>query len=208
MSGPFVSLEGSDGAGKSVNAHFIADWFASRGREVVMTREPGGSRFAEAIRALLLDPAGDDLGAESEVLAIFAARSHHLREVIRPALASGKVVVCDRFTDATVAYQCGGRGYSQQRVLALAEWVHSDCWPNLTLLLTLPLEVGIARNQMTDKRDRFELETLAFKERVRQSYLALQQASPERICAVDASRTLAEVQHDIADLLSSRFADE
>ncbi|CAG0911695.1 unnamed protein product, partial [Cyprideis torosa] len=133
MTGPFISIEGSDGAGKSVNAAFVADWFRERGREVAMTREPGGSDFAEAIRRLLLDPDSGDIGAESEVLALFAARSHHLRTVIRPARAAGKAVICDRFTDATIAYQCGGRGYDGQRVRELAAWVHGDDWPDLTL---------------------------------------------------------------------------
>lgn len=192
----FITLEGGEGVGKTTNLEFIEQHLAYRGIEFIRTREPGGTPLGEAVRDLLLGFQG--MHAEAELLLMFAARAQHVREVIRPALEAGRWVVCDRFTDASYAYQGGGRGLDTAAIGFLENWVQEDLRPDLTLLLDAPLEVGLGRAKKRGPADRFESETLAFFERVRAAYLGRAERFPERIKRVDASRPLPEVQADIA----------
>jgi dTMP kinase len=200
MPGKFITLEGVDGAGKSTHLPFVADWLRQRGHEVVLTREPGGTPLGEALRALLLEC---DMHPDTELLLMFAARQEHLVRVIQPALARGAWVVCDRFTDASYAYQCGGRGIAEARVAALEDWVQHGFAPDLTLLFDVPPDVAQRRRQAARGADRFEREAGAFFARVRAAYLARARANPARIRVVDASRPIAEIQADIARLLAA-----
>src|SRR5579863_10233227 len=179
----FITLEGIEGAGKTTHLPAIKSLLDATGCETVLTREPGGTPLGDEIRRLLLHSRQDDMGAEAEVLLIFAARAAHLERVIRPALALGKNVVCDRFTDATYAYQSGGRGLPQDRVAMLEEWVQRGLRPDLTLLIDVPVELGLGRAAP----DRFEREAGAFFERVRAAYLAAAARERGRIRVIDAS---------------------
>lgn len=198
--GLFITVEGGEGAGKSTQLAAIENWFKERRREVVVTREPGGTATGERIRAILLD-SREQMSAETETLLMFAARAEHLATVIRPALAADKVVVCDRFTDATYAYQGGGRGLPTERIAQLEQWVQGELRPDLTLLLDVPVPVGLSRAQNRGEPDRFEAEQHAFFERVREAYLAAARREPERIRVIDASRSAAEVTRAIIDAL-------
>lgn len=196
--GRFVTLEGIEGAGKSTAAQFARDWLASQGIGACLTREPGGTPLAERIRGIVLEPSGEPIPAEAETLLMFAARSIHLASLIRPALARGEWVICDRFTDATRAYQGGARGISGALIEQLATAVHGDIAPDCTLLLDLPVAEGLRRaRSRAGKADRFEQEREAFFERVRQAYLELARREPRRIRVIDASRRLDEVQREI-----------
>jgi dTMP kinase len=196
--GCFVTLEGIEGAGKSTAAQFARDWLASRGIGACLTREPGGTPLAERIRAIVLEPGREPIPAEAETLLMFAARSIHLASLIRPALARGEWVICDRFTDATRAYQGGARGISSALIEQLAAAVHGDVAPDRTLLLDLPVAEGLRRaRSRAGVADRFEQEREAFFERVRQAYLELARREPRRIRLIDASRSLDEVQREI-----------
>lgn len=191
--GRFITLEGGEGVGKSTNLGFIAEHLRAAGLDVVTTREPGGTPLAEAIRALLLGVDEEPMCDLTELLLVFAARAQHLTRVIHPALERGAWVLCDRFTDATYAYQGGGRGFDSAVIAALETMVQQGLQPDLTLYLDLPLEAADAR--LGDReRDRFEREERGFFERVRQAYLARSVAAPERIRVVDAGGSLAEVQ--------------
>jgi dTMP kinase len=193
--GRFITLEGIEGAGKSTVARHIMSWLEARNLPAVLTREPGGTPLAERVRALVLTPDGEALPAEAEMLLMFAARSIHLANLIRPALARGEWVICDRFTDATRAYQGGGRGLDRGAIESLARLVHADLTPDLTLLLDLPVSVGLARAQARrGPTDRFEQERGPFFERVRTAYLELARAQPERFCVIDAARELPQVE--------------
>ena len=200
----FVTLEGIDGAGKSTHARWIAEELSRRGRRVVATREPGGTPTGEAIREWLLHR---PMTHDSETLLMFAARREHLVQVIEPALARGEIVVCDRFTDATYAYQGAGHGVSTALIDALAAFVHAECNPDLTLLFDVPSEVSrerLARMQARGKSlDRFERETQAFFERVRQGYLARAAAEPARFRIVDSTRPVAEVRAELAAIVEA-----
>lgn len=202
--GRFVTLEGIDGAGKSTHARWIAEGLSRRGRRVVATREPGGTPTGEAIREWLLHR---PMTHDSETLLMFAARREHLVQVIEPALARGEIVVCDRFTDATYAYQGAGHGVSTALIDALATFVHAECNPDLTLLFDVPSEVSrerLARMQARGKSlDRFERETQAFFERVRQGYLARAAAEPARFRIVDSTRPVAEVRSELAAIVEA-----
>ena len=202
--GRFVTLEGIDGAGKSTHARWIAEELSRRGRRVVATREPGGTPTGEAIREWLLHR---PMTHDSETLLMFAARREHLVQVIEPALARGEIVVCDRFTDATYAYQGAGHGVSTALIDALAAFVHAECNPDLTLLFDVPSEVSrerLARMQARGKSlDRFERETQAFFERVRQGYLARAAAEPARFRIVDSTRPVAEVRSELAAIVEA-----
>ncbi len=198
--GRFITLEGGEGVGKTTNLNYISAFLASRGIEVVTTREPGGVLEAEQLRTLLLE---QSWLPEAELLLFFAARLHHVRELILPALAGGRWVVSDRFTDASFAYQGGGRGLSWQRIQYLEDWLLEGLKPDLTLLLDAPVEVGLARAQARGKVNRFEAENLEFQKRVRRAYLSLWQQYPERIKRIDAARPLPEVQLEIAGHLRS-----
>jgi len=194
--GAFISLEGVEGVGKSTNVAFTADAVRRSGFDVVTTREPGGTSLGERVREWILNGDHGKLSAEIEALLMFAARARHLDEVIRPALAAGRWVVCDRFTDATIAYQGGGRGASRGLLDALKVEIQKGLEPDLTLLLDAPLEVGASR--IGDRKpDHFEREQRPFFERVRAAYLALAVQYPERIKIVDAAMPLPQVQSQI-----------
>ena len=201
MTGLFITLEGPEGAGKSTNREYLAERLRAAGIDVVLTREPGGTPLAERIRELLLTPSDDAMCADTELLLVFAARAQHLAEVIRPALARGAVVLCDRFTDATYAYQGGGRGLAYERIAILEQFVQGDLRPDLTLVFDLPVEVGLARAAARGKLDRFEQEQQSFFEAVRQTYLARAAQAPERYRVLDAAQPLSQVQADLAALV-------
>ena len=201
MSGLFITLEGPEGAGKSTNRDYLAARLREHGLDVVLTREPGGTPLAEKVRELLLAPSDEVMAADTELLLVFAARAQHLAQVIRPALAKGSVVLCDRFTDATYAYQGGGRGLSVARIAALEQFVQGDLRPDLTLVFDLPVEVGLARAAARGRLDRFEQEGQAFFEAVRQAYLQRAQGEPQRYNLLDAAQPLDAVQRAIDALL-------
>jgi len=198
MSGKFITVEGGEGVGKSSNIAFILSYLKEKGIEVVSTREPGGTAVSEKIRELLLDTANKEMVSDTELLLMFAARAQHLQELIKPQLTDGKWVLCDRFTDATYAYQGGGRGISTSRIADLETWVQGSLRPDLTLLLDLPVEVGMKRASERSEFDRIEQEKLQFFESVRQTYLDRANSSPERYRVIDASQSLSNVQQDIA----------
>jgi len=201
VSGLFITLEGPEGAGKSTNRDYLAMCLRAAGIEVLLTREPGGTPLAERIRELLLAPSDEAMAADTELLLVFAARAQHLAQVIRPALARGGVVLCDRFTDATYAYQGGGRGLSQQRIAELERFVQGDLRPDLTLLFDLPVEQGLARAAARGRLDRFEQEQRSFFEAVRQTYLQRAALAPQRYRLLDASQSLQQVQAAIDGLV-------
>ncbi|HEY6985126.1 MAG TPA: dTMP kinase, partial [Rhodanobacteraceae bacterium] len=193
MSGCLITLEGGEGAGKSTALDAVRERLESRGIDVIVTREPGGTVLGEAVRAIVLDPARRDLCAESELLLMFAARAQLVRELIRPALAAGQWVVSDRFTDASYAYQGAGRGQPEQRIAELEHWA-AVLKPDLTLLLDLPSAEGLARIGGRGQADRIELESADFFERVRAAYRARAAAEPGRFRIIDASRPIADVR--------------
>ncbi|WP_110600100.1 dTMP kinase [Salinicola lusitanus] len=205
--GRFITLEGGEGVGKTTNVTFVCDWLAAKGIEVVRTREPGGTPGAEAIRDLLLDPTREEAWSDdAELLLVFAARAQHLARRIRPALARGAWVVCDRFTDATFAYQGGGRGLDRQRIRTLETLVQDGLQPDLTLLLDMP--VGVAAQRVVSRGaqlDRFEREREAFFESVRSAYLERARDS-ERFAIIDASPALDAVQSEIERCLDRRVS--
>ena len=201
MSGLFITLEGPEGAGKSTNREHLAARLKEHGIEVVLSREPGGTPLAERIRELLLTPSDEVMNSDAELLLVFAARAQHLAEVICPALRRGAVVLCDRFTDATYAYQGGGRGLSEARIAELERFVQGDLRPDLTLVFDLPVEVGLARAAARGRLDRFEQEGQVFFEAVRQAYLQRATQVPERYRVLDAAQPLEQVQRDIDAML-------
>ncbi|MBF8756033.1 dTMP kinase [Pseudomonas guariconensis] len=201
MSGLFITLEGPEGAGKSTNREYLAERLREQGLDVVMTREPGGTPLAERIRELLLAPSDETMAVDTELLLMFAARAQHLAQVILPALDRGAVVLCDRFTDATYAYQGGGRGLSQARIATLETFVQGSLRPDLTLVFDLPVEVGLARAAARGRLDRFEQEGQAFFEAVRQAYLQRAQGDQQRYSVLDAAQPLEAVQRAIDALL-------
>lgn len=196
--GRFLTLEGVDGAGKSTHAAWIAQALRDQGLTVLETREPGGTPLGERLRDCLLS---ESMSLETETLLMFAARSEHLRQVIVPALAAGTWVLCDRFTDATYAYQGGGRELGQARIAALEQWVHPDLQPDLTWLFDVPLEVARARRSGAREPDRFEREQDAFFERTRAVYLARAEQAPERIRRIDATQSIEAIRENLADQL-------
>lgn len=204
--GPFITIEGIEGAGKTTQVAAVRALLQARGFEVVATREPGGTPLAERIRELVLAPREEPVPPLAEALLMFAARAAHLEALIRPALARGAAVVCDRFTDATFAYQAGGRGVDKGRIEALATLVHGDLRPDLTLLLDLDPAVGLARAGRRGLADRFEREEIAFFERVRAAYLDLARAEPARIAVIDAGADPNVVQAAIAAAVERMLA--
>ena len=202
--GRFISLEGVDGAGKSTHAAWLADALTARGHRVVRTREPGGTPLGEALRDLLLS---QPMAHDTEALLLFAARREHVVSVIAPALARGDWVLCDRFTDATFAYQGGGHGVSADFLRELARRVHADCNPDVTLLFDVPPDVSRARLANAEREgrtlDKFEREERAFFERVRAVYVALAAAEPDRFRVIDASRSLADVRAELAQIVAT-----
>lgn len=201
----FISVEGIEGVGKSTHLGFIRDQLVVRGIDVLMTREPGGTPAAERIRGLLLDTGGEDLSPEAELLLMFAARALHVENVIRPALKAGRWVVCDRFMDASYAYQGGGRGIPAQRIASLERWILKGLKPDLTLLLDAPVAVGLARMTKRGPRDRFEQEQAAFFDRVRRVYLTRVRREPRRLQVVAADGELSQVQERIKSILDARL---
>jgi dTMP kinase len=196
--GRFITLEGVEGAGKTTQIQAVRTWLEAWGLTVRTTREPGGSPVAERIRGVLLDPANTGMAADAELLLMFAARAEHLAKTIRPALEAGAWVLCDRFTDATYAYQGAGRGVSLARIAALEDLVQGDLRPDLTLLLDLPVAVGLARARGRSDPDRFESETVRFFEAVRAGYLDIAAREPGRVRVIDAqadATTVAALLH-------------
>jgi len=204
--GRFIVLEGGEGVGKSTQVYVVADWLKARGREVVTTREPGGTTLSERIRDVLVDKAHTGMTPECETLLVFAARSQHVRERIQPALGVGHDVVCDRFVDASYAYQGGGRGVDLSYIRTLEQWVCGATEPDLVLLLDLDPSIGRARAARRGAADRFEQEALRFAEQVRAIYLARAQERPEHYAVIDASADAATVSASIRAALESRLA--
>jgi dTMP kinase len=198
--GKFITFEGLDGAGKTTHLDWFADLLRARGKTVRVTREPGGTRLGERLRELLLQ---ERMHPDTEALLMFAARREHLAEVILPALEAGDWVVCDRFTDATMAYQGGGRQIPLERLTVLERWVQGDLQPDLTLLFDVPVASALARLDGVRTRDRFEQEQLAFFERVRTAYLQRHAAFPQRIRLVKADEPISEVRKALEPILIS-----
>lgn len=200
--GKFITLEGGEGVGKTTNVPFIKDYLQSQNIPVVITREPGGTGLAEKIRGLLLQGNDEEVTGHAEILLMFAARAQHLRHVIKPALAQGQWVLCDRFTDATYAYQGGGRGMSLETIGWLENFVQDGLRPDLTLLLDVPIETGMARaKNRAGQLDRFESEEFEFFNRVRQVYLDQARHYPGRIKIIKADQSLSDVQKAIVENL-------
>ncbi|HRO57326.1 MAG TPA: dTMP kinase [Nitrosomonas europaea] len=204
--GKFITVEGIDGAGKSTHLAWLERFLQDKGLEVVVTREPGGTALGEALRQLLLDHR-QAMHPETEALLMFAARREHLDKVILPALNRGAWVISDRFTDASFAYQGGGRGVAQSKLENLEQWVHAGFSPDLTVYFDVPVIVGRERLQSTRVADRFEMESNLFFERVRQAYLQRAGQFPQRIRVVDGSRPLAEVKTAIAKIMEDFCSD-
>jgi len=200
MRGLFITLEGLDGAGKSSHLEWLSQHFRDMGRVVRMTREPGGTPVGEKLRAIVLH---DPMHPDTEALIMFAARREHIAQVIQPALAAGEVVISDRFTDASFAYQCGGRGLDTARLEVLEDWVQGGLQPDLTLLFDIPGEVAQARLAGAREPDRFEREKLDFHGKVRAAYLARAERHSDRIRVIDGSLDIDQVRSQLASILES-----
>jgi len=205
--GKFITLEGSEGAGKSTAMEAVQAWAQQNGVDFIVTREPGGTPLAEKIRDLLLDKNHTSMSDDTELLLMFAARAQHIHELIQPAIADGQWVLCDRFTDATYAYQGGGRGIANERIAQLEQWVQGDLRPDLTLLLDLPVEQGLARAGQRGDLDRFEQEQTAFFERVRLAYLERARQFSHQYRIIDASQDVDSVRKQIVEVLTG-FKDQ
>jgi dTMP kinase len=201
--GLFITLEGGEGAGKSTNMAFIQRYFNDHNLPYVNTREPGGTPLAEDLRSLLLAPRDESVDSDAELLMMFAARAQHLKQKILPTLDKGISILCDRFTDATFAYQGGGRGIPMQRIALLEQFVQGDIRPDLTVYLDVPVDVGMARAAERGQLDRFEQEKHEFFERVRSVYLQRAQDNPARYRIINAAQSLDEVQADLKTVLDS-----
>lgn len=201
--GLFVVLEGSEGVGKSVNIEFIDGRLKQAGIKTLITREPGGTPLGEHLRTLLTARDSVPINANAELLLMFAARVQHLADVIVPAMEQGIWVICDRFTDASYAYQGGGRGLGGERIATLEKWAHADIQPDYVILLDAPVEAGLQRARHRGEKDRFEQEEIEFFERVRQVYLTRADGDPERYCVVDALQPLKQVQQQIDKILQT-----
>jgi dTMP kinase len=198
MRGKFITLEGMDGAGKSTHIPRIIQLLESRGLEVISTREPGGTALGEKLRELLLNEA---MHPETETLLMFAARREHIESVIEPALARGKWVLSDRFTDATYAYQCGGRGVQAGKMIALEQWVQGDLQPDATLLFDVPVEVSVARLASARTPDKFERESADFFTKIRNAYLQRASANPARFRVINSNQVLEAVQANVKEIV-------
>jgi dTMP kinase len=205
--GCFITVEGIEGVGKSSNIAILVEHIEKAGFDVLTTREPGGTPVAEDIRKLLMDRGDEPIPEIAELLLMFAARSLNVNNVISPALQAGKWVVCDRFSDSSRAYQGGGRGLPMETIDSLAEWVHGDVNPDVTILLDAPVEVGMARANNRGAPDRIEREKHVFFERVRECYLTLAAREPDRFVILDTTRSLQEVQTDVSLLVQQLIAD-
>ena len=201
MKGKFITFEGIDGAGKSSHVEWLADLLRAQGKQVQVTREPGGTALGEKLRELLLN---EPMHLETETLLMFAARREHLARLIEPALARGEWVVCDRFSDATYAYQGGGRGLDRARFQTLEHWVHGHLQPDLTLLFDLPLDVARERIALAQRvLDKFEQERADFHERVRRAYLERAHANPPRVKVIDANQSIENIRKQLEQIVSS-----
>lgn len=197
----FITLEGSEGVGKSTALSFIRDYWVEKKLDFIITREPGGTELGESIRNLLLHHASEKILPETELLLMFAARAQHIAHVIQPALKANKIVVSDRFTDASFAYQGGGRCMDVKKIEFLSSWIQDDCVPTLTILLDAPVDIGLSRIENRGHKDRIEQEKEDFFERVRQAYLARARAFPGRFVVIDAMQSLEAVQQEIKKAL-------
>ena len=206
MASSFISIEGGEGAGKSTSIEYIKQKLEACGIECLGTREPGGTPMAEDIRQLLLQHRDEVVDPYTELLLMFASRRQHVQNVIRPALASGKWVICDRFTDASFAYQGFGRGLDKEFISSLKRWVHGDLNPNMTILFDLDITVGMARAGKRSDFDRIETETMSFFERVRHGYLTQAEAEPQRYRIVDASQSITGVEQQLDQFLAPLLA--
>lgn len=204
--GRFITLEGIEGAGKTSQLAAAAGHLESQGLRVLTTREPGGTRLGEGVRAVLLDPRYTGMTPEAELLLMFAARAEHVLRVIEPALAQGTWVLCDRFTDASYAYQGGGRGLAPERIAALEDWVQGELRPDLTVLFDLPVQLGLRRAGSRSAADRFEREQAAFFERVADAYRSRAQQAPQRYRVVDAAQAPAQVEAALREALDGLLA--
>jgi dTMP kinase len=205
MTARFITLEGGEGAGKSSQVARVADWLAARGHRVVCTREPGGTPLSEILRDLVLHGGHSEMSPMTELLLVFAARAQHIDELIRPSLAAGCTVLCDRFTDASFAYQGGGRGLPIADIETLERLVQRELTPDLTLLLDVPVQTGLSRTRGRNSEDRFETESSQFLEHVRQAYLNRAERHPERFEVIDASLDEASVWDQIQMALERRL---
>ena len=201
MRGKFITIEGTEGVGKTTNIQFIQDWLLAKNLTFVATREPGGTPLAEQIRELLLVPRDELVCNTAELLLMFAGRAQHINQVIEPNLNQGAWVLCDRFTDATYAYQGAGRDMSDNLIAELETIVQGNLRPDLTLILDIPVELGLQRANERSEPDRFEQEKMAFFHAVRNGYLNIAQQNPERCVVIDASQPLAAVQQTIQSAL-------
>ena len=201
MTGRFITLEGGEGVGKTSNIAFIQSLLENRNISVLLTREPGGTVLAETLRELLLDKEQEEIAGPAELLMMFAARAQHIKHIIKPALEQGIWVLCDRFTDATYAYQGGGRNMERSSIGWLENFVQGDLRPDLTLLLDVPIQVGMHRAGKRGVLDRFESEKMTFFEQVRQEYLSIAEQQPERVKVIDAMVSLEGVQTQIEQIL-------
>ncbi len=206
IKGKFITVEGGEGAGKSTNLDIIKQLLERAGHPVLYTREPGGTPLGEEVRDLLLGHKHDGMADEAELLLMFGARAEHLSRKIIPALREGTWVLCDRFTDATYAYQGGGRGIDPKRIQILEQWVQQDLRPDLTLILDLPIEVGLERAGKRSAPDRFESEAHNFFQKVRETYLDIAKNNPKRVKVIDASLPLTQVQSQIKTVMGNFLA--
>ena len=203
--GRFITVEGTEGVGKSTNMAYVKQWLEHKGHEVIHTREPGGTPFAEEIRELLLSKREEKVNSQTELLLMFAARCQHVYQKIQPALEQGVWVLCDRFTDASFAYQGAGRDLGFDKLRQLEEWSLQGFKPDLTLMLDLPIEVGLERARQRGPADRFEEEKIEFFNKVRQGYLDIATAEPERMKVINAEGTVEEVQQQIEQTLEAFY---
>lgn len=197
MSGKFITIEGSEGVGKSTNIEFISNYLKSKNITTLETREPGGTKTAEEIRRVLLNTESENVPEIAELLLFFAARSFHIENLIKPAIKQGFYVICDRFSDATIAYQGFGRGFDIKDINTIASWVQKELQPDLTILLDAPAEIGMQRAKKRGAIDRMETEDISFYERVRHGYLDLADKHQDRFAVIDASQSLESVQKEI-----------
>ncbi len=204
--GLFITVEGGEGAGKSTCLDFIKDFLQKNGIEPIFTREPGGTELGEDVRGILLNKNYLGMSADTELLLMFAARSEHIAKKISPALDAGNWVISDRFTDATYAYQGAGRGIDPQRISVIEDWVQGELRPDMTLLLDLPVEVGMERASKRGELDRFEVEQMSFFHRVAEIYRQRAKGAPDRFRVIDASKTIYEVQEQIKSVLEEKLA--
>ena len=200
MQGKFITLEGMDGAGKSTHIPTIIAQLEARGLEVISTREPGGTALGEQLRNLLLH---EPMHPETETLLMFAARREHIAEVIAPALARGAYVLCDRFTDATFAYQCGAKGVASDKIKQLERWVQGELQPDITLLFDVPVAISLARLASAREPDKFEREGIIFFEKLRTTYLCRAAENPQRFRVIDANQTLEKIKVIVENIIST-----